>query len=84
MAVKSSDGDEVIVYFAENSKAKIQLNHTTEGDKAKGTWFNSSEGTAASAGEGHSRADSKEFTPPKGWPDAVLILESGNSPCPGL
>lgn len=76
VAVKSSDGDEIVIYFADNSPAKIRLNRITTSKSAKGSWFNPSDGKTVRAGESHSTSEIKKFTPPDGWADAVLILES--------
>lgn len=77
VAVKSSDGDEIVVYFADNSSAYIQLNRITTASKVNGTWFNPSNGDTTSAGNGHATSSSVDFTPPHGWEDTVLILDAG-------
>jgi len=76
VAVYSSEGDEIVVYFADNSSALIQLNRITTASKVNGTWFNPSNGYTTSAGKGHANLSSVDFTPPHGWEDAVLILDS--------
>jgi hypothetical protein len=79
VAVKSSDGDEIIVYYADNSPARIKLNRITSSDTANGIWFNPSDGNIASTGTGYATSSTKNFTPPHAWEDAVLILNSFNS-----
>jgi len=76
VAVKSSNGDEIVVYFADNSPAFIELNRITTAGTVNGTWFNPSDGETVSAGVGHDTTSAKKFTPPNGWEDAVLILDS--------
>lgn len=78
VAVKSSDGDEIIIYFADNSPASIQLNRITTAGTVNGMWFNPSDGNIASAGKGYVTAETIKFAPPQSWLDAVLILEADN------
>lgn len=76
VAVKSSVGDEILVYYADNSAAEIHLNQITASDNARGVWFDPGNGNTESAGTDYSTSKSRSFTPPEGWEDAVLILEA--------
>lgn len=79
VAVKSSEKDEIVVYFADNSPASINLEHISIVNMADGTWFNPGNGDSVTAGSGFNTSSIVEFKPPANWDDAILILEGDSA-----
>ena len=73
-ACKSSAGNEILVFFAENKPAQIDLTGISTHDKAKAVWFDPRNGNIQEEGA-YSTNQVLEFSPPENWEDAVLILE---------
>jgi hypothetical protein len=72
-AVRSSDGDEIHVYFPLRSDATLGLGAITAAGGARATWWNPVDGTTLDGGV-YSTSDTPSFTPPDGWEDAVLTI----------
>jgi hypothetical protein len=85
-AVASSDGSEVLIYFPDRTPATLRLDWGVQGAselRVQATWFDPAHGTLeqagvqpASATEGSLVELCESFVPPRGWLDAVLILQS--------
>lgn len=71
----STDGNELLVYFADNTSATIDLVKLTKSNQATATWYDPRNGNKQQ-GEVYSTNITPVFSPPEGWEDAVLILES--------
>jgi hypothetical protein len=71
-AVRCTRGRMTLVYFADYSSADIR-NPLAEPCRAR--WFNPSSGETKAAGSLQGEA-SQTMTPPGGWEDAILIMES--------
>ena len=74
-AVKSSRGDECYIYYPTNSSAQIVLNRITTAPNTNAKWFDPRNGQIKSAGA-YKTSQTLSFTPPTGWDDAVLCLNS--------
>jgi hypothetical protein len=72
-AVRSSDGDEIHVYFPVRDAADLSLAALTASGSARATWWNAGDGTSVDGGT-YATSDTPSFMPPEGWEDAVLTL----------
>lgn len=75
VAARATTGDIIVVYFATNSIATLDLGTLTTGSEAEVRWWNPADGTSQSADTVSTDA-SQSFTPPDGWADALLVLET--------
>ena len=70
VAVRTSDGDRILVYFQDSTAANISNKLSEE---AKAQWFDPRNGEKVEA-DRFSNGQVMKMTPPSGWEDAVLIL----------
>src|SRR5690606_704 len=75
-AVRSIEGDELLVYFASRIPATIALGSITTSDEAFGQWFNPADGSWLALDGTFATSGAFEFTPPSGWQDAVLVMQA--------
>ena len=75
IAVSSSEEDEIVIYFGNNTPARIRLGKMKDTGNVSATWFNPVNGLILDAGI-HPVVSTVLFTPPNGWEDAVLIYRS--------
>jgi hypothetical protein len=71
-AVKSTDNSRMLVYYPERNSATIR---NDLGGSATASWFDPRNGNTTGAGS-FKINQSRALTPPNGWEDAVLILDS--------
>lgn len=71
IAVSSASGQLALVYFSNNSHARIRniLNHT-----ATAHWFDPRDGHEEQAGS-FQKNEARDLIPPEGWEDAILLLQ---------
>ncbi len=74
-ACLSTYGNEILVYFADNTPASIDLRVLTKEGQAIATWYDPRNGDRQQEG-GYPTNTTPVFSPPEGWVDAVLILKS--------
>jgi hypothetical protein len=67
-AARSIDGKRILVYFPENTPARLNLPSTAPRTV---TWFRLEDGSTRQA----IVLNSMEFRPPSDWPDALLVLD---------
>lgn len=73
VAVKSTENEEILVYYPENTSCEINLNTVFNTEKVSIEWFNPKDGNEIQA-EGISSDDALNPQPPANWEDAVLII----------
>ncbi len=73
VAAISSKGTWAMVYFSSPVTAELQLEQLKAG-QLNATWINPSTGRRLPPERFSASAD-KSFTPPKNWPDAVLLVQ---------
>jgi hypothetical protein len=78
-AVRSADGTEILVYFADASVASIDMSAVTSHDRVRVTWHDPRNGERLSGGVLEA-SQTASFCPPNDWEDAVLILEGTDDP----
>jgi hypothetical protein len=74
VAARSSGGDWIIAYLTNREPVTIKLSAITASDSATATWMNPVTGAKTAIGV-FPTARTKEFLPPAGWEDAVLLIE---------
>ena len=72
-AARSSDGNELLVYYADHSPASIRLDGIVTGGPATVTWFDPRSAATQLAGTIATRG-TQRFAPPDRWEDAVLVI----------
>ena len=80
VAVSSTDDDELLVYFANNSSATISLAAIAATAEATGRWFNPADGSWQAIDGTFATSGAYGFTPPGGWSDAVLVMQAVPEP----
>jgi hypothetical protein len=75
VAMRSSDGDKIIVYFSNQTSATINLNMITNSGSAKAVWINPETGDNSEIGS-FKNVKAKSFSTPGGWEDALLLIEA--------
>lgn len=70
VAMRSSEGDAIAVYFASPATVKLRLDKIAGGGKLSARWTNPATGEEHSAGTFDRQP--RSFTPPSGWSDALL------------
>ncbi|MCI0626432.1 MAG: glycoside hydrolase family 140 protein [Acidobacteria bacterium] len=74
-AMRSTDGDQIIVYLTNPTKVTLNLNKITAGSSVNATWFNPTNGEKESIGSFPTREPKPlSFSTPPGWEDALLLL----------
>jgi hypothetical protein len=77
-AMRSLDGDRLLVYFSSPSTASIQLERITRARTARARWLDPRTG-APTAIDAIPTTGARSFTVPEGWPDALLVIETAGS-----
>lgn len=82
-ATRDRDGSYAFVYVPSGRPVTIDLGKLS-GNRVRARWFDPRDGSSRSIGE-FDRAGQREFTPPKGGPDWVLVLDDASKgyPDPG-
>jgi len=75
VASRSVDGDLLIIYFATNSEAAIDLTAISSSSQTNAKWWNPVDKAEISIGT-FPASGIRSFAPPSGWQDALLILTS--------
>lgn len=70
-AVRLASGDMALVYFSNNSQAKIK---NTLNKAAVAHWFDPRNGKEEQAGR-LEQQENRDMVPPRGWEDAILIIQ---------
>ncbi len=78
VAMRSLTGDKLIVYFASAASATIDMSRVTLHASSMATWIDPQKGVRHQIGN-FENADTRIFSTPKGWKDALLLIE-GNEP----
>jgi hypothetical protein len=71
--MRASDGSYAFIYIQQGKPATIQLDKLS-GTALKGWWYDPRTGKAQAI-EGVTKAPTREFTPPAGGEDWVLVLD---------
>ena len=74
IAARSRVGRWLMVYVSEPGSVTVQLDAIRGAGKARGMWIDPRDGRGMSAGTYAARGV-QEFASPKGWEDAVLLVE---------
>ena len=72
--MRSVDGDRIVVYLTSSTSVKIRLDKLS-GESVQAIWVDPRTGTRALAGR-HRGSGEQSFSTPRGWEDALLLLES--------
>ena len=73
-AARSADGNWIVVYITGDASVTLKLSGITGSDAAQGTWIDPVTGARTRIGTFPTSA-SHAFSPPRGWQDAILLLE---------
>ncbi len=74
VAARSHNGTRVIVYLADAKKVSVRMARLATGP-VRATWVDPKTGNRTKAGT-HPNTGERSFSPPDGWDDAVLLLET--------
>jgi hypothetical protein len=74
VAARSSGGDWIVAYLTSKEPVTIKLSAITSSDSAMATWINPVTGVRSAMGV-FPTSRVKEFSPPSGWEDAILLIE---------
>jgi len=74
VAARSSAGDWILAYLTSKDPVTIRLANITASDWASASWVNPLTGARIAIGV-FPTSRVKEFQPPEGWEDAVLLIE---------
>ena len=74
VAARSSGGDWILAYLTGNAAVSIKLSSITASDSAAASWVDPQTGARTAIGIFPS-SRTKEFSPPSGWQDAILLIE---------
>jgi hypothetical protein len=75
-AARAHDGSRIIAYFAAPHPARLRLDGLAAAPGAQGFWIDPRSGARTAIGAVPTR-EVRSFTPPEGFEDAVLLIESG-------
>lgn len=78
VAMRAQDGTGIMVYVIAPDSIGIDMTKLAGSAKAKATWFDPRNGTRRVVGTFHTSGE-QTFATPRGWEDAVLILDAGLS-----
>jgi len=74
VAARSSGGDWIVAYLTSKDPVSIKLSAITASDSATAAWVDPVTGARTAIGV-FPTSRTKEFSPPAGWEDAVLLIE---------
>jgi hypothetical protein len=74
VAARSSAGDWILAYLTSSDPINIKLSSITASDLAAASWVDPQTGARTAIGV-FPTSRTKEFNPPSGWQDAVLLIE---------
>ncbi len=74
-AMRSTTGDRLLVYLSSPVTVSLHLNAISAAARARATWINPQTGERSAAGE-FPTTGPHSFSPPKDWPDALLLLQA--------
>jgi hypothetical protein len=74
VAARSSGGDWIIAYLTSKEPVTVKLSAITASDSATASWVDPVTGAKTTIGV-FPTSRTKEFSPPAGWEDAVLLIE---------
>jgi hypothetical protein len=74
VAARSTSGDWILAYLTSNAAVNVKLSSITASDSASACWVDPLTGTRTAIGV-FPTSRTKEFTPPNGWQDAILLIE---------
>ncbi|MDD4190373.1 MAG: DUF4038 domain-containing protein [Mangrovibacterium sp.] len=74
-ACASTNGRELLIYFADTVPATINLKRITASPRATVNWYDPRNGNTLNAGI-YETCQAKSFSPPDNWDDSVLIIEA--------
>jgi hypothetical protein len=74
VVARSSGGDWIVAYLTSKEPVTIKLTAITASDSATASWVNPVTGARTAIGV-FPTSRAKEFSPPSGWEDAVLLIE---------
>jgi hypothetical protein len=74
VAARSSAGDWILAYLTGNDRVNVKLSAITASDSASAWWVDPVTGARTSIGI-FPTSRIKEFSPPSGWQDAILLIE---------
>jgi hypothetical protein len=79
VGARSSDGDWIVAYLTDKSPETINLGYITASSKATGWWINPLTGDRTRIDK-YSTRESKTFTMPSDWQDAILLIKGEKVP----
>ncbi len=74
VAARSSAGDWILAYLTSSDPINVKLSSITASDLAVASWVDPQTGARTAIGV-FPTSRTKEFNPPSGWQDAVLLIE---------
>ena len=74
VAARSTAGDWILAYLTSNTAVNVKLSSITASDSASAWWVDPLTGARTAIGV-FPTSRTKEFTPPNGWQDAILLIE---------
>jgi len=75
VAMRSSTGDKIIVYFSNESSVTIDLHKIGHSDSVKAVWIDPQTGEKSGIGN-FKNIKFKPFSTPDGWKDALLLIRA--------
>lgn len=75
VAVRSRDGQRVLVYFSANASADLLMDSISSGAEAAAHWVNPVDGGQLSVNGTFPAQGVRTFAPPSTWLDAVLVIQ---------
>jgi hypothetical protein len=75
LAMRSTPGDTILVYQSSPAIVAVQMDRITGSGPVRATWIDPRTGGRTQAGT-LPKEGTSSFTPPSGWEDALLLLES--------
>ncbi len=79
VAARSSTGDWVLAYLSSNTPVTIRMDGIVSGSATEASWIDPTNGARTRLGSLPNRG-TKDFSPPRGWDDALLLLERRDTP----
>ncbi len=80
-AMRSARGDWVLAYLSTSAAAHVRMDKITADTTVEASWIDPRTGDQAEIGR-FPNAGVRSFSPPEGWEDAVLLLETPTCPSP--
>jgi hypothetical protein len=74
-AIGSIAGDRLLVYLSGPATVSLRLGTISVASKARATWVHPQTGERSATGE-FPTTETPSFSPPKDWPDTLLLLET--------